>query len=148
MREDVLHKLTTRLAICYGIIGVETLNLKALLKNRRLARSFSDASLGTLLRLLQAKGVERGGQVSKVDRFFPSSKTCHCCGWKWEDIQLSDRVFLCQNPDCAYFHFEQDRVYNAALTILREALRLIGLLDQAVSGTGSDEDANLAVDAG
>jgi putative transposase len=148
MRDDVLHKLTTRLATCYGIIGVETLNLKGLLKNRRLARSFSDAALGTLVRLLQAKVAERGGQVIKVDRFFPSSKTCHCCGWKWEDMQLSDRVFLCQNPDCASFHFEQDRDFNAALNILREALRLIGLLDQAVSGTGLDEDANLAVDAG
>jgi putative transposase len=48
MREDALHKVTTRLADSYGIMGVETLNLKGLLKNRRLARSFSDASLGTL----------------------------------------------------------------------------------------------------
>jgi len=148
MREDVLHKLTTRLANCYGLIGVETLNLKGLLKNRRLARSFSDASLGTLRRLLEAKVAEHGEQVIKVDRFFPSSKTCHCCGWKWEEMQLSDRVFVCQHPDCAYFHFEQDRDYNAALNILREALRLIGLLDQAVCGTGLDEDVNLAVDVG
>src|SRR5213082_1251148 len=49
MRDDVLHKMTTRIADCYGIIGVEDLNLKGLLKNRRLARSFSDASLGKLL---------------------------------------------------------------------------------------------------
>jgi putative transposase len=91
---------------------------------------------------------QRGGQVIKVDRFFPSSKTCHCCGWKWEDMQLSDRVFLCQNPHCAYHLFPQDRDHNAALCVLAEALRLIGLIDQAVSGTGSDEDANLAVDAG
>src|SRR3984893_6883556 len=76
MREDALHKVTTRLADSYGIVGVETLNLKGLFKNRRLARSFSDASLGTLRRLLEAKVVERGGQVIKVDRFFPSSKTC------------------------------------------------------------------------
>ena len=48
MRDDVLHKLTTRLADCYGIIGIEDLNLKGLLKNRQLARSFSDAALGKL----------------------------------------------------------------------------------------------------
>jgi len=63
-------------------------------------------------------------------------------------MQLADRVFLCQNPHCAYYQCEQDRDHNAALNILHEALRLIGLIDQAVSGTGSDEDANLAVDAG
>jgi len=148
MRDDVLHKLTTRLANCYGIIGVENLNLKGLLKNRKLARSFSDAALGKLLMLLTSKVEQRGGQVIKVERFFASSKTCHCCGWKWEQMQLSDRVFLCQNPHCAYYQLAQDRDHNAALCILSEALRLIGLIDQAVSGTGSDKDVNLAVDAG
>jgi len=148
LRDDVLHKLTTQLAACYGIIGVEDLHLKGLLKNRKLARSFSDAALGKLLTLLTSKIEQRGGQVIKVGRFFPSSKTCHSCGWKWEDMQLSDRVFVCQNPDCAYHQFAQDRDHNAALCILTEALRLIGLRDQAVSGTGSDKDVNLAVDAG
>ena len=80
MRDDVLHKLTTRLANCYGIIGIEDLNLKGLLKNRRLSRSFSDAALGKLLSLLEAKVEQRGGQIIKVGRFFPSSKTCHACG--------------------------------------------------------------------
>lgn len=146
LRENVLQKLTTRLADCYGIICIETLNLKGLLKNRRLARSFSDAALGKLLRLLTNKVERRGGRVVKVDRFFPSSKTCHACGWKWKDMDLSDRVFLCQNPVCAYHAFAQDRDHNAALNILREALHLIGLIDQVVGGTGSDEDVNLAVD--
>jgi putative transposase len=148
LRDDVLHKLTTRLADCYGIIGIEDLNLKGLLKNRRLSRSFSDAALGKLLNLLEAKVEQRGGQVIKVGRFFPSSKTCHCCGWKWEDMQLSDRVFICQNPKCAYHQFEQDRDYNASLNILREALYLIGLVDQVVTGIGSDDDVNLTADAG
>ena len=148
MREDVLHKLTTRLANCYGMVGIEDLNLKGLLKNRKLARSFSDASLGKLLDLLTSKVEQRGGQVIKVGRFFPSSKTCHCCGWKWEAMGLSDRLFVCKNPMCAYYLFQQDRDHNASLNILREALRLIGLLDQAVDGIGSDDDVNLAVDAG
>ena len=148
MRDDVLHKLTTRLANCYGIIGIEDLNLKGLLKNRRLSRSFSDAALGKLLNVLSAKVGQRGGQVIKVGRFFPSSKTCHWCGWKWEEMQLSDRVFLCQNPTCAYHLFPQDRDYNASLNILREALYLIGLLDQVVTDIGSGYDVNLAADAG
>jgi putative transposase len=146
LREDVLHKLTTRLADCYGIIGIEDLNLKGLLKNRKLARSFSDAALGKLLNLLTSKVEQRGGQVIKIGRFFPSSKICHSCGWRWEDMELSDRVFLCQNKSCAYYQFAQDRDHNAALNILCEALRLIGLIDQVVSGTGSDADVNSAVD--
>jgi putative transposase len=148
LRDDALHKLTTRLASHYGIIGIEDLNLKGLLKNRKLARSFSDAALGKLLNLLTSKVKQRGGQVIRVDRFFASSKTCHRCGWKWEDMELSDRVFLCQNPDCEYYQFGQDRDGNAALNILHEALRLIGLIDQVATGTGSDDGVNLAVDAG
>ena len=96
--------------------------------------------------LLSNKVEQRGGQVVKVGRFFPSSKTCHACGWKWDEMELSDRVFLCQNPRCAYHLFPQDRDYNAALNILREALRLIRLLDQAVNDIGSGDDVNSAVD--
>ena len=146
MRDDLLHKLTTRLADCYGIIGIENLNITGLLKNRRLARSFADAALGKLVNLLTSKVGQHGGQVIAVGRFFPSTKTCHSCGWKWEDMELSDRIFLCQNPACGYHQFPQDRDHNASLNILCEALRLIGLIDQVVSGTGSDADVNSAVD--
>jgi putative transposase len=83
------------------VIGIEDLNLKGLLKNRHLSRCFSDAALGKLLNLLCAKAEQRGGQMVKVGRFFPSSKMCHGCGWKWQDMDLSDRLFLCQNPPCA-----------------------------------------------
>jgi len=148
LRDDVLHKLTTRIASWYGMVGIEDLNLKGLLKNRHLSRSFSDAALGKLLTLLTSKVEQRGGRVIKVGRFFPSSKTCHSCGWKWKDMELSDRIFLCQNPTCTYYQVAQDRDHNAALCILGEALRLIGLIDQVVTGTGSDEDVNLAADAG
>lgn len=61
-------------------------------------------------------------------------------------MDLSDRLFLCQNTNCAYYRFPQDRDHNAGLNILGETLRLIGLIDQALIGTGSDEDVNLAVD--
>lgn len=148
LRDDVLHKLTSRIADCYGIVGIEDLNLKGLFKNRRLSRSFSDAALGKLVSLLTSKVEQRGGQVIKVGRFFPSSKTCHACAWKWEEMELSDRVFRCQNKSCAYYQVAQDRDSNAAVCILGEALRLIGLIDQAVDGIGSDDDVNLAVDAG
>ena len=131
-----------------GSLGLKISTGSGLLKNRKLARSFSDAALGKLLNLLTSKVEQRGGQVIKVDRFFASSKTCHSCGWKWEDMELSDRVFLCQNPDCAYYQCGQDRDWNAALNILHEALRLVGLIDQVATGTGLDDGVNLAVDAG
>jgi putative transposase len=148
MRDDVLQKMTTRLANCYGLIGIEDLNLRGLLKNRSLSRSFSDAALGKLRDLLTSKVEQRGGQVVKIGRFFPSSKTCHCCGWKWEEMTLKDRIFVCQNPSCPYSQFPQDRDHNAGQNILREALHLIGLIDRVVTGIGSDEDGNLPADAG
>ena len=98
--------------------------------------------------LLTSKVEQRGGRVIKVGRFFPSSKTCHSCGWKWEEMELSDRVFLCQNKRCAYYQCAQDRDHNAAFNLLTEALCLIGLIDQAVDGIGSDDDVNLPADAG
>jgi putative transposase len=96
---------------------VEDLHLKGLVKHRRLARSFADASLGTLRQLLEAKVAQRGGKVIKVDRFFPSSKTCHCCGWRWEAMTLKDRLFVCQNPACPYEQFAQDRDHNAGQNV-------------------------------
>ena len=88
MRDDALHKLTTRLAECYGMVGIEDLNLKGLLKNRKLARSFSDAALGKLHALLVSKVEQRDGQVIQVGRFFPrvrpatraagNGKACSC----------------------------------------------------------------------
>ena len=135
LRNDVLHKLTTQLAMSYGVVGIESLHLRGLMKNRCLARSFADAALGSLLTLLTSKVTHNGGLVVKVDRLFPSSQLCHQCGWRWHDITLADRLFVCQNPNCLW---QGDRDFNAATNILKEALRLVGLNDQAALGTGSD----------
>jgi putative transposase len=148
MRDDVLHKMTTDVAQKYGIVGLEDLNVAGMVKNRKIARSLSDASFGRLRTLLTNKVEQHGGQVVLVGRFFPSSKTCHQCGWKWEEMTLADRVFLCQNPDCPYHCVAQGRDHNAALNILFEALRLIGLVDQAALGTGLDGAEKSPVDSG
>jgi putative transposase len=128
LRDDLLHKLTTEIAQSFGLVGIEQLHVKGLMQNRKLALSFSDAALGKLLRLLESKVAHAGGTVVKVDRFFPSSQLCHRCGWRWHEIQLSDRVFVCPNPTCLW---QGDRDHNAALNLLDEALRLVGLRDQA-----------------
>lgn len=119
----MLHKLTMWVVDTYALVGIESLHIKGLMKNRRLARSFSDASLSRLLKLLETKVAHRGGLLVKVDRFFPSTQLCHGCGWRWEEITLADRVFVCRA--CGQV---SDRDGNAAQNILKEALRLVALL--------------------
>lgn len=89
-----------RLPATSGIVAVEDLHVKGLIRNRCLSRSFSDASVGKLLDLLESKVPRQGGMLLKVDRFFPSSQLCHCCGARKDDLELIDRVFVCPDPDC------------------------------------------------
>jgi putative transposase len=124
MRLDWLHKLTTEIAKTSGIVAVEDLHVKGLIRNRCLSRSFSDAAVGTLLDLLESKVPRQGGMLLKVERFFPSSQLCHCCGTRKEDLTLADRIFVCPNFDCGY---SGDRDENAALNLILEALRMFGL---------------------
>lgn len=124
IRADWLHKLTTEIARTAGIVAVEDLHLKGLIRNRCLSRSFSDAAVGKLLELLESKVPLQGGMLLKVDRFFPSSQLCHSCGTRKEDLTLADRIFGCPNKDCGYVG---DRDENAALNLILEALRMFGL---------------------
>ncbi len=123
LRADLLHKLTTQVATCYGLVAVEDLHVKGLLRNRCLSRSFSDAALGKLLDLLESKVPHAGGLLVKVDRFFPSSQLCHQCGGRRADLTLSERIYVCANPGCGY---TGDRDENASFNILQEAPRLVG----------------------
>ncbi len=124
MRLDWLHKLTMEIAKTSGIVAIEDLHVKGLIRNRCLSRSFSDAAVGKLLDLLESKVSCQGGMLLKVDRFFPSSQLCHCCGARKADLALADRVFVCPNPDCGYVG---DRDENASWNIVCEALRMFGL---------------------
>jgi len=124
IRLDWLHKLTTEIATTSGIVALEDLHVKGLIRNRCLSRSFSDAAVGKLLDLLENKVAAQGRMLLKVDRFFPSSQLCHCCGARKTDLQLADSVFVCPNPDCGYIG---DRDENASRNIVLEALRMFGL---------------------
>ncbi len=123
LRSDLLHKLTTEVAKTSGLVAVEDLHVKGLVRNRCLSRSFSDAALGKLLDLLKSKVPRAGGILIKVDRFYPSSQLCHQCGSRRADLTLDERIYVCQNPACDYVG---DRDENASHNILREALRLVG----------------------
>jgi len=135
IRNDVLHKLTTIVARKYGLVGIEDLHVKGLLRNHCLALSLSDAALGRLLTLLENKVLATGGHVIQVDRYFPSSKRCSQCHTTNPDLELSDRVFVCVNEACRY---TADRDENAALNLVEEARRL-WRETQAVWRTGSEQ---------
>ncbi|MDX1992962.1 MAG: transposase [bacterium] len=119
IRDDLLHKATTALAEQYGFIGVESLHVKGMMHNHALAQALGDAALGKFAGFLSTKVEARGGKVQAVGRFYPSSKTCSCCGQVKPELTLAERVFVC--PACG---FTLDRDHNAAINILNEALRL------------------------
>jgi putative transposase len=119
-RQDTLHKMTTHVTRTYALVGLEDLNTKGMLANHRLAQAVSDASFFEVKRQLLYKAEQYGGYVQLVDRWFPSSKTCHVCGWVKEDLTLVDRVWVCEQ--CGTVH---DRDWNAAIMVETEALRLI-----------------------
>jgi putative transposase len=123
-RLDLLHKLTTQIVQTSGIVAIEDLHVKGLIKNRCLSRAFSDAAVGKLLDFLESKVQSVGGVLIKVGRFYPSSQLCHCCGARREDLTLADRIFVCPDPTCGYVG---DRDENASWNILQEALCLFGL---------------------
>lgn len=112
-RSDTLHKLSTNLVTRFDVICVEDLNLRGMVKNHCLARAVSDASIGTAIRMIEEKTERYGKTVVKIDRWFPSSKTCSDCGHIVEKLPLSVREWAC--PECGTIH---DRDANAAVNIL------------------------------
>ena len=118
-RRDHLHKLSTRLVRENQVIVVEDLNVSGMVKNHKLARVISDAAWRMLFTFLAYKSEWYGRTLLKVDRFFPSSKTCHCCGHVVEKLPLDVRSWTCPNPMCGAVH---DRDKNAALNILAAGL--------------------------
>jgi len=93
---------------------LEDLNVEGMKRNRKLARAVSDVGMGEFRKQIEYKSLWNGEMLLFADQFFPSSKTCHCCNWKWEDMELADRIFLCQNPKCRLYQIPQDRDINAS----------------------------------
>ena len=120
IRKDFLHKLTTELVRKFDVICLEDLNVQGMLRNRKLSRAIQDLGFYELKRQLIYKANQFGKTVKSVERFFPSSKTCSCCGFKLEKLSLSVRKWTCEK--CGEEH---DRDINASINILNFANKVL-----------------------
>jgi putative transposase len=129
-RQDFLHKLSRKLVDENQVIVAENLCIKGLARTK-LAKSIYDAGFGMLLNFLGYKLDRVGGKLVEVDRFYPSTKTCSCCKFKNDLINLSIRDWIC--PNCQTHH---DRDSNAAKNLRAEGLRILStaVLPEEVQG--------------
>ncbi len=127
-RNDMQHKVSMSLIRKYDMIALEDLNVKGMVKNHCLAKAISDAAWSGFVTKLEYKAQWYGKTVIKIDRFFPSSKTCSDCGHIKESLDLSERVWTCV---CGSKH---DRDVNASKNILKRAL--------IIQSSGTDDNRN------
>jgi putative transposase len=117
IRKNAIHQLTKYLVTNFGIIVIEDLQVKNMIKNRKLSEAISDASFGEFKQQLVYKSSWHGVQLILADKFFPSSKICSCCGAKKEILKLSERTYNCINCGTCL-----DRDLNAAKNLANLAL--------------------------
>lgn len=121
-RLNYLHQITSKLVNENQIICIEDLNVKGMMSNHKLAKDIQDLSLYEFRRQLEYKCQWYERQLVIIDRFYPSSKTCHNCGYIYKDLRLSEREWIC--PHCKSLIY---RDYNAAQNILDEGLKQLNL---------------------
>ncbi|MGZ5060147.1 MAG: RNA-guided endonuclease InsQ/TnpB family protein, partial [Methylobacter sp.] len=127
-RTDNLHKLSRKLINENQVVCAENLAVKNMIKNPKLAKHIADASWGEFTRQLEYKAIWAGRVYVEIDRFFPSSKRCHGCGFVSESMPLDVRSWSC--PECGTEH---DRDTNAAINIKAAGLAVLAFGDN-VSG--------------
>ena len=135
-RKDWIEKEVLRLVKNYDKIVVEDLNLKGISSFLKNAKNMNDTSWGFFVSKLQAKGKDYDCNVIKADRYFPSSKLCSCCGWKYENITLDVRKWTC--PKCGTNHI---RDVNAAINLKN----YIPLEEREFTPVKSSKAANIAM---
>jgi putative transposase len=118
-RQDFLHKLSRQITNECDIVCIEDLNMKAMSQCLNFGKSVADNSYGKFVEYLTYKLDEEGKKLIKIDKWFPSSKTCSNCGRIKEELLLSERIYSC---GCGYI---EDRDINAAINIRNEGLRIM-----------------------
>jgi putative transposase len=119
-RLDNLHKVSTELIKKYDVIVLEDLNIKGMIKNHKLSKHIADASWSKFIEFITYKAEWNDKKIVKIDRFFPSSKTCNCCGYINQNLKLDMREWTC--PSC---NAKLDRDLNASINILNEGYKII-----------------------
>ena len=120
-QKDVyIHSVVNELLAYYDIVFMEDLNVSGMLKNHKIAKAIQEVGFYRFKAVLSDKAFNNGKSVVFVDRFYPSSKTCHKCGYVYKRLTLNDREWTC--PICGEHH---DRDINAALNILEEGERTL-----------------------
>jgi putative transposase len=115
MRNEYYHLISRYLVDNFDSIYLENLNVNGMLKNRRLSRKIHEIAWATLKTMIKYKSNYAGKTVHEINRWFPSSKTCSCCGYKLNKLSLDTREWAC--PSCGTHH---DRDINAAINILTQ----------------------------
>jgi putative transposase len=118
-RKDFIHKLSTKLANEYDYICVEDINMQGLAQSLKLGKSTNDNGFGMFRTILGYKLADRGKQLIKIDKWFPSSKMCRHCGAINKDLTLADRVWTCE---CGTII---NRDENAAINIMNVGLSMV-----------------------
>ena len=117
-KENYIHSVVNEILKSYDVVFMEDLNVQGMLRNHNLAKAIREVGFYRFKEVLQTKASQNGKDVYLIDRFYPSSKICSCCGYKKKDMKLSDRFWTC--PECGEHH---DRDINAARNILLEGQR-------------------------
>lgn len=139
-RTDFQHKLSRKIVNENQVIVSEDLNVKGMLKNHKLAKSIQDASFSSFYKMITYKAKEQHRQYVKIGTLYPSSKLCHCCGFKYKGLKLEERFWTC--PECGIY---LDRDENAAINILNEGLKI---LSRDTDGRSGDDKSFKPVDTG
>jgi len=113
-RNHFLHQISNKIINENQVISLETLMVKNMIKNHKLAKSIQDASWSTFVNMLEYKSGWYGREIKRISTFAPSSKTCSNCGWYNPNLTLNDRIFICKECD-----YEEDRDINASKNILK-----------------------------
>ena len=131
IRKDFLHKLSFNLIKNHDVIAIEDLNVKGMVKNRKLSKAISDSSWSTFTTMLNYKAEWYGKALIKVDRWYPSSKTCSGCGHLLTKAELPLQVRSWNCPSCLQ---SNDRDINASINILNEGLKLATIKTVGTTG--------------
>jgi putative transposase len=119
-RKDFHHKLSRKIADSCDVFVCEDLNIKGLMKDRRLSNAIAGVGWGRFLSMVKYKVERKGGIFLKVSRWYPSTKTCTHCGYKNDSLTLNDRFWKC--PECGAFI---NRDENAVDNLIKEGIRIL-----------------------